>query len=48
MLSVCEKEAKCECVRTQERESERELAGERESHFIVIVFNIYWKNVKKM
>lgn len=46
MLSVCEKEAKCECVRTQERESE--LEGERESHFIVIVFNIYWKNVKKM
>lgn len=48
MLSVCENEAKCECVRTQERERERELEGERESHFIVIVFNIYWKNVKKM
>lgn len=35
-------------VCARKTESERELEGERESHFIVIVFNIYWKNVKKM
>lgn len=32
----------CVCVHASKRERVRE------SHFIVIVFNIYWKNVKKM